>query len=242
MLTVSRTAHGTTFAFLVVAILSIQHNVTAASSQQCEQQHIMTDVQTKWNTIYSQSKTPDNSLLDSKPVLPVLQEFQHLLPTETTGKRALDVACGVGHNAVFLARRGLAVDAWDISDVAMTRLSDYAQRHQLDVTPSVMNIQAESFPKQVYDLILVSHFLDRDLAAAIVRALKPGGLLIYQTFCKEVTPEYSGPRNPDFRLDRNELLQLFSSLKVVYYREEHLTGDLSNGLRNEAILIGQKEE
>ena len=70
-------------------------------------------------------------------------------------------------------------------------------------------------------------------------ALKPGGLLFYQTFTRHKLDK-SGPSNPDYLLARNELLQLFAPLTVIYYQEYPAIGDLQRGNRNEAQLIGQK--
>jgi tellurite methyltransferase len=48
------------------------------------------------------------------------------------------------------------------------------------------------------------------------------------------------PDNPAFRLEANELLNLFTPLRVLFYREEDQVGERSRGLRNEAMLVGQK--
>jgi len=82
------------------------------------------------------------------------------------------------------------------------------------------------------------------LVPALIEALKPGGLIFYQTFTQEVLPELneqeSGPKNPQYRLKVNELQQLFAPLILRYYREEGLLGDTRKGIRNEAMLVAQK--
>ena len=78
----------------------------------------MTAVIGKWNAVYSQSE----------PIFypaAVLTENDFLLPSTGT---ALDLACGFGANAVFLAERGWAVTAWDISLIAIDKLMTYAVR------------------------------------------------------------------------------------------------------------------
>jgi hypothetical protein len=88
-------------------------------------------------------------------------------------------------------------------------------------------------------VILVCRFLDRGLVPALISALRPQGLIFYQTFLREaVSPD--GPRNPDYRLESNELLRLFAPLHVLAYHEEGLVGDLAQGRRNEAMLVAQK--
>jgi hypothetical protein len=87
-------------------------------------------------------------------------------------------------------------------------------------------------------VIAVSRFLDRGITGAIAAALRPGGLLFYQTFTK-ARVDASGPKGDRYRLDDNELLRLFSGLRVRVYREESLLGDWGRGLRNQALLIAQ---
>ena len=191
-----------------------------------------TQSQNKWNNIYQQSQVGEG-----EPVW-VLKEFSHLLPVN--GK-ALDIACGLAPNGVHLARLGLQVEAWDISDVVVEKINQYAEANKLKLVGKTVDFSSAGIPESSFDVIVVSHYLERSLAPVIVKALRPGGLLFYQTFVKDVTPSYSGPSNPDFRLDANELLKLFSDLKLVAYREEATIGVLDEGLRNVAAYIGQKD-
>ena len=189
------------------------------------------EAEQKWNRIYAEAK------LDESAVARVLQENIHLLPK--TGY-ALDVACGMGANAVFLARQGLTVDAIDISDVAINSLQSFARANNLSINASKQDVVKTPIPKSRYDIVFVSHYLQRDLFPLLVSALKVGGLLIYQTFVQETTAHYSGPSNKDFRLAKNELLQLLAGFRLVVYREEGLIGNVSVGFRNEAMIIAQK--
>jgi tellurite methyltransferase len=91
-----------------------------------------------------------------------------------------------------------------------------------------------------YDVIVVSYFLERKLAPALIRALQPGGLLFYQTHIRDKVDD-SGPANEAFLLARNELLSLFSDLTVLVYREEGRVGDIRRGFRNRAMLVGMKQ-
>lgn len=166
----------------------------------------------------------------------VLAENHHLLPAAGS---ALDLACGLGENALSLAAAGLAVTAWDLSPVAIERLKAEAQRRGLAVTAEVRDVQARPPGPESFDVILVAHFLDRDLIPAIAAALRPGGLLLYQTFTREAV-NACGPSNPDFRLAPNELLRLFPGLLVRVYREEGRLGDLTRGTRDLALLVAQR--
>lgn len=166
----------------------------------------------------------------------VLVDHIHLLPT--TGC-ALDLACGLGANALLLASHGLETHAWDYAETALERLQANAQSQQLQIHTQVRDIIASPPPADTYDVIVVCHFLDRRLRTALVKSLKPNGLLFYQTFTRTVVNE-AGPKNPQFRLADNELLNLFSELQMVIYREEGTIGDTKQGFRNQALLIARK--
>ncbi|SHI74038.1 class I SAM-dependent methyltransferase [Cycloclasticus pugetii] len=189
----------------------------------------MSDLQHKWDRIYSQREAAD-----PKPAA-MLSQYSHLLPEQG---RALDLACGVGGNTFFLAQRGLTVDAWDISPVAISQI-DQRKGPADNIRTSVVNINDGVFAKNYYDIVTVSYFLDRQHIDDIITTLKPQGLLFYQTFTREKA-QPGGPSNPDFLLKKGELLSLFSQLTPIIYHEEGLIGDASKGLRNEAILIAQK--
>jgi len=85
----------------------------------------------------------------------------------------------------------------------------------------------------------VAHYLERSLAKPLAAALRPGGLLFYQTFTLEVTADYNGPKNAAFRLAPNELLSLFEGMRIIFYRENALLGNVGEGTRNLAMLVAQ---
>ncbi|MDD5321300.1 MAG: methyltransferase domain-containing protein [Methylococcales bacterium] len=186
----------------------------------------------KWNRIYNESGQ------GLYPAIQVLTENDFLLPQ--TGA-ALDLACGLGGNAIFLAELGLSVTAWDVSSVAIDKLTAYAVHKVLNVNACQQIITANSFNGYQFDVIVVSRFLDRTLSDAIIGALKPDGLLFYQTFTREKTRP-KPPNNPDYLLTENELLTLFLPLRVIFYRENALIGNQERGLRNEAQFVGQKRK
>lgn len=181
----------------------------------------------KWNGHYRSSSQPGSAAA-------VLLDYQHLLPAKGV---ALDLACGLGANGLFLAKRGLEVYAWDSSAVAIEKLSDFAAQEEILIHTGRRDVSLDPPAENSFDVIVVSHFLDRSLCAAIARALRPEGLLYYQTFTlKKVDPV--GPTNPDYLLLENELLRLFPQLVVRAYREDSRLGDVD--LRNQAYLVAEK--
>ena len=166
----------------------------------------------------------------------VLRDYGHLLPAAGTG---LDLACGLGANALFLARRGLRTLAWDLSRVAVQRLQAAADAASLPLTAAARDVIAAPPAPDSADVIVVAHFLERSLAAPLMAALRPGGLLFFQTFTRTfVNP--AGPTQEVYRLADNELLGLFAPLHLLAYREEGRVGDSSRGFRDEAMLVGMK--
>ncbi|MDF1588613.1 MAG: class I SAM-dependent methyltransferase [Gammaproteobacteria bacterium] len=185
--------------------------------------------QIKWDRIYK-----DRPILASASL--VLQQNKHLLPRSGT---ALDIACGQGGNAVLLAESGLTVDAWDLSPVAIEQLDLIAMQKGLTIDTKVIDVMAHPLEISKFDVITVSYFLERTLCSSIIAALKPSGVLFYQTYCQQKVFE-QGPTNPDYLLTDNELLTLFSGLNIRVYREEALLGQHDQGWRNQAMLVAQK--
>jgi tellurite methyltransferase len=166
----------------------------------------------------------------------VLAENIHLLPAEGD---ALDLACGRGANAIRMARAGLRVTAWDLSAVAIERLNSAAREQRVSIAAEVRDVIALPPEPESFDLILVGYFLERALAPVLIRALRPGGLLLYQTFSVNAVSD-NGPSNPAFRLQDNELLELFQPLRVRFYREEGRLGNCRLGIRDIAMLVAEK--
>ena len=129
--------------------------------------------------------------------------------------------------------------AWDISGVAIDELQRLATGKGLEIQASIRDVSEQPPDPGSFDVICVSFYLERTITRQITEALKPEGLLFYQTFIHEkVTDE--GPGNPSYRLAPNELLELFAPLHVLAYREEGRTGDLQQGLRDTAWLVAQR--
>ncbi len=183
----------------------------------------------KWNRRYA-----DNAPVSPEQAAPVLRDNRQLLPASG---RALDLACGRGANALLLAQCGLDSHAWDISDTALSQLNQRAGELGLALHTLQRDVEQQPPPAESFDVIVVSRFLHRPSCAALARALRPGGLLFYQTFTVD---RRGGPSNPAYLLERGELLQLFTELQPRYYREDALAGDSERGLRGEALLVAQR--
>ena len=161
-----------------------------------------------------------------------LREHIDLLPQ---GK-ALDIAMGEGRNAVFLAKNGFDVDGCDISEIAVKKALDLAKESNVKIHAFVADLETCKLPKDTYDVIACFYYLQRDLVPQMKEALKPGGMIIYETYTIEnLELGFEGPKNKDYLLKPNELLDLFKGLKIIYYRELVL-----NNKKAVASLIAKK--
>ncbi len=147
-------------------------------------------------------------------------------PQWRTKSVALDLACGTGRNAVYLALEGFNVTAIDILPDALTRTSDLAARHGVSVRTIQRDLEKPgAIDDQRADLIVVVRFLERSLFPAIESALTPGGFLAYETF-SEAQTQLGHPRNPRFFLRPGELRTAFLRLEILLhdtvFEREHL--------------------
>ncbi|MCI0733770.1 MAG: methyltransferase domain-containing protein [Methylococcaceae bacterium] len=192
---------------------------------------VMNPRQNKWDEIYRKAS------LHWRPAPAyVLQAYDYLLPSRGT---AIDLASGFGANALFLAKRGFKTQAWDLSPVAVARLNQIARQDKLDLVCEARDLESAELPQEGFDVLVMTRFLDRNLTEALAGALRPGGLLYFQTFTRDKDPSV-GPGNPDYLLAENELARMFTGLVLRAYCEAGRAGDLARGLRNEACLVAQK--
>jgi len=139
-------------------------------------------------------------------------------------RRALDVACGNGKNAIWLARLGYAVDAWDISDVGLRTLQDRLAELMrdgaaLDVRLARTDLDTATIPPNTYDLILDTFFLDRRLFPLFLDGLRPGGVLVFETFADLGATDIRSIKS-EYKLGPGELAAAFRSLDVLHHDED----------------------
>jgi tellurite methyltransferase len=168
----------------------------------------------KWNKKHLESSEPD------KPSH-IVMDFCKI----AKDKRALDIACGTGRNAVYLAQQGFTVDAVDISEVGLKKLLG----KNLSIRPICADLDHFDIAPNHYDLIINIRYLNRRLFPYIKEGLVPGGVLIFESFMdnpsdnpskdKKGSNKDHQPSCRDYLFRENELLHGFLSLKVKYYRE-----------------------
>lgn len=142
-----------------------------------------------------------------------------LLPETGT---ALSVAEGEGRNAVWLASQGLAVTAVDASAVGLAKAERLAAARGVTLTPVVADLATWDFPTAAFDVV-VAIFVQfappavRDrMFAGMIRALKPGGLLLLQGYrTEQLAHGTGGPKNPDLLYTVDLLRTAFAGLTIL---------------------------
>lgn len=146
---------------------------------------------------------------------PFLVEHVHLL----SPGRALDLACGLGANALFLAEHGFVVDALDISFPALRTLQAEAARRRLVVNCAVVDLDYFPLPRRFYEVVLVFAFYATSLIAPIKAALKPGGFVVYATFNsrhRSVKPDF----NPKYLIEPEGLARNFAEYAICVHESD----------------------
>ncbi len=184
------------------------------------------------------------------------QQFQHtgLVPSRFLVEQlhrlpkgnALDVAAGQGRHSLFLASHGYQVDAIDRDQNALAQLSAAAKnRAYPTITTRALDLEEPApfdpgLGKEAYDVIVVFFYLHRSLFPSLIDALKPGGILVYETFTIDNYVHHQHPKRWEFCLTPNELLRLSSGLQILHYDEGGHTGNQTSNPVYTAQLLARK--
>lgn len=150
---------------------------------------------------------------------------QYALPAPP-GARALELACGLGQTALWLAEHGYTVHAIDISLTALRRArAEQVRRGVRGVTFIAADLDTFPLPRTTYDLVVVFRFLDRRLFPAIRACVRPGGLVIYETLNIRQRERMS-TTCPEHMLQLGELPGYFAGWELLLARDEAHTSAL----------------
>ncbi len=163
-----------------------------------------------WNERYrSRELSPDD--VDTKPT-PLLVEATKPLARGT----ALDLACGTGRNAIWLAQCGWSVTAIDGSEAAIEALRARVSQLGIDVDARVADLQKREYEieKSHWDLVAICYYLQRDLFEPAKNGVKPGGVLV------AIVHIAQGREQPtESRLRPAELIQYFRGWQILHRYE-----------------------
>jgi SAM-dependent methyltransferase len=176
----------------------------------------MNEDKQRWNERYLDNPMPQE-------VSPLVEKY---IGHAKVG-HAIDVACGTGRNAHYLADLGFTVDAVDISDYALNKVKKSAMINKIDADLDKYNLTPNK-----YDLIVNVNYLNRRLVSQMKDALKSGGILMFETFIVAHGDFKMPTTNLDYLLRKNELLHSFIGLDVIYYEER-----IDTNLRGERVKV-----
>jgi tellurite methyltransferase len=140
---------------------------------------------------------------------------------DLAGLSAVDIACGTGRDAVYMATRGLRVTGIDVLPDALERAQDLARRSGVSVATIAHDLEKESTLPDVGPayVVTVFRYLHRPLFPALAALVVPGGLLIYETFHQRNLETGKRPKNPEHLLETGELPRHFPAFEILIHRD-----------------------
>ena len=163
--------------------------------------------QERWNKHYD----IEGFLFGIEPIQ-FLKENIHLLPKN----KALDLAMGEGRNGVYLATQGFDVLGLDISPTGLNKANQLAEHHNVKIKTQVVDLERYQLKKNFYDVILCTYYMQRDLFKQIKDSLKPGGMVLIETYNTDYLQYARFPKK--YLLEHNVLLEIFKEFKIIRYQ------------------------
>jgi tellurite methyltransferase len=174
--------------------------------------------QEKWNR-----KHLDRLANQDEPI--VNERLKKLIPGIEPG-RAIDLACGLGANSLYLASLGFEVSAVDLSEVALNHVRNQAEKDGLNIHPVLADLSDPSNLKvefEKFDLALITYYLDRSLFPIVKNMVKIGGYFFMETFYEA---DNGGKQqiSSQYKLASNELLEKFRGWRIIFFQENEAAG------------------
>ena len=133
--------------------------------------------------------------------------------------RAIDLACGAGRNAVYLAERGWDVTACDVSLEGLRAAQTLARKRGVSLRLFCQDLETAQLPVEHFDLVVSFFYLQRELFPQIKAALRPGGFVVFKTYTTDQLRFPGRPRHALHMLRPQELLAAFQDFRVWVYQE-----------------------
>jgi tellurite methyltransferase len=172
---------------------------------------------TKWNTKYKEQLEQKKS--------PLANQRLENLSLYLKGGRALDIACGLGGNSLFLAKMNYQVQAVDISDIAITYIQEQAAKHNLTIDPQkcdLTDLNKLQWPSDSFNLVVITYYLDRELFPTVKRIIAENGYFFMETYFQ--SPQNNQKISNQYKLRPRELLSEFEDWKILFYEENEQEG------------------
>ena len=168
----------------------------------------------------------------------LLLNYLELLTGLDRSLPVLDLACGSGRNGLILAQQGVPVVFADRSMEDLEHIKCQLTGNGLPGHTWHVDLEqpgSEPLAGLQFSAIIAFRYLHRPIFPALLKAIIPGGLAVYETFTTE-NRRFGRPNNPDFLLKPGELKTLFKDWKTIFYFE----GDLQNPDRGVAQVVARK--
>lgn len=184
-------------------------------------------MRSSWNNRYRER---------SAPIDPAAFVTVELAPLLGPAGRALDLAGGAGRHAIWLAERGWDTTTIDTSEVAIALAVERAEAAGVDLGLVHSDLAAEMLPDGPWDLILIVHYLQRDLFPPAIERLADDGLIAFSIATVRNLERRERPPLP-YLLDEGEAPTLVDGLQILHYAEGWSTED-----RHEARVVARKRK
>ncbi|WP_051678536.1 methyltransferase domain-containing protein [Thiomicrospira pelophila] len=154
-------------------------------------------------------------LWSPNPLLQQVNEKNLLTFLHSEPLNALDLGCGGGRDAVYLAEQGWQVTAIDQQARVIQRAKTLAKHNGVDVNWHCCDLRSQDcLPNQSFDLILMNRFLNRSLYPYMRAHTRPGGYVLISTFA-EGAEVFGSPKNPNLLIKKHELAKEFAEFEVI---------------------------
>ncbi len=172
----------------------------------------------RWNQKYREASGTETWTVPDPFLARAFSEY--ILPLFPHGGSALDLAGGAGRHAIWLAKQGWEVTLIDVSETGVEQARQNAGPLASHIHFVVDDLTHFKASQTQFEVVMAFFYLEREMFSEMVKAVRPGGLLVYKTLTLAQAKLAGGPKNPAHLLEPGELLQLADGLRVLHYREE----------------------
>ena len=183
----------------------------------------------RWNRILTSPKP----MFNTSPNAFLVDVVKGLKPG-----RSLDVGMGQGRNTIYLAQQGWDSVGFDPADRAVAAAQEQAAKLGVKIVTHIARAEDFDWGNARWDLIVLSYVGAREYVSKVLQALGPGGIVVIEAFHRDATK--SGPIGGAVVFDTNELLQLFSALRVIRYEDVEAPADFGRGATRVVRLAAMK--
>lgn len=170
----------------------------------------------RWNQKYRENP---GAWLESDPFL-AWAFSGYIQPLFPQGGSALDLAGGVGRHAIWLAKQGWDVTLIDVSETGVELARQNAGPLASHIHFAIDDLTQFRASQTRFDVVMGFFYLEREIFPEIVKAVRPGGLLLYKTYTSDQLKLPGGPKEASHLLAPGELLRLVSGMRVLHYCEK----------------------